>query len=481
MLTSAIQESLVALLLFDTDKKAKYAKLVAGMLRAKNYDPYYADFAEKAIEYITKYRKAPGEHAIDLLNTIVSRRQDSREIYKRIYKSIQQTSRGVNAEYVLAQASLFTRVQRVKAASQKAVQSLQGEVDEQKITEAESALLAITRSDITLFQQGTRLDEAMRKGVPPRSDGDFFPTGIGPIDETDLMPARKRMWILMSLSGMGKSWYVTHQAIQNLRHHTSTLLITTEMPETQVVERCMQTLLSLTKRKEQVSYSKFQKAGDEITGIKHMELNARPALRDENIGTLLTRKAKNVSSKPPLIVKEFPSGTLTIPKLKAYMEGLEHWVNFIPDMLIVDYPDLMDFDPKFERQEIDKIYVDLRGIAIERNMAVVAPTQANRAGEGAPKLTKKHVGLSYGKYKTADVFVTYNQTEPEAELGLARLEMEKGRGDRDKFTVMISQAYSIGQFCMDAVRMPKRSYWSLVKDETGEDVQAVAERAGVEL
>jgi hypothetical protein len=56
------------------------------------------------------------------------------------------------------------------------------------------------------------------------------------------------------------------------------------------------------------------------------------------------------------------------------------------------------------------------------------------------------------------VVLTYSQTPAENKLGLARLHVAAGRNDRDKFTIVISQAYNTGQFVVDSSLM-RGTYW----------------------
>ena len=88
-------------------------------------------------------------------------------------------------------------------------------------------------------------------------------------------------------------------------------------------------------------------------------------------------------------------------------------------------------------------------------------------GEGARVLGGRHVAGDFSILGTADVYITYNQTDEEHELGLARLYVQKGRTDQDRFTLLISQCYPIGQFCMESTLMHNSSaYWAQVKEES---------------
>jgi len=64
--------------------------------------------------------------------------------------------------------------------------------------------------------------------------------------------------------------------------------------------------------------------------------------------------------------------------------------------------------------------------------------------------------------------ISYNQTQDEHDLSLARLFVIKGRTEQDKFEVLISQAYGLGQFVIDSVGKIS-SYWNQMQAQGGDD------------
>ena len=81
-LSSGIQEALVAILLFDSVG----AKVAAGLVPHAAYDAHFRDLAHDAIEYLEKYGKPAGEHAIDLVESLKARHPSDAGIYDRIYE-----------------------------------------------------------------------------------------------------------------------------------------------------------------------------------------------------------------------------------------------------------------------------------------------------------------------------------------------------------------------------------------------------------
>lgn len=245
------------------------------------------------------------------------------------------------------------------------------------------------------------------------------------------------------------------------------LVVSLEMSEDRYSQRVLQSMFSISKRNATVRVPIFDKDDHgNLETIQYEEVE-RMTLGDPNIREYLQRNiTRRLARRPPLIIKSFPTGKLTVSMLNAYLDGLDRFHKITPDMIMIDYPDLMKMDAKNLRLEIGQTIADLRGVGVERNAAVVVPSQGNRDSETAKWVTGSMAAEDISKLATADTVVTYSQTPGEKRLGLARLLCEKNRNDEDKFQVLISQAYQMGQFCLDSVLM-NSEYWGLV--EGGEE------------
>ena len=152
-------------------------------------------------------------------------------------------------------------------------------------------------------------------------------------------------------------------------------------------------------------------------------------------------------------MKHFPTGTLTLGMLNAYLDMLAQVENFKPDMILLDYMTLMHLDIRDQRVSISQLGRLLRGMGDIRNCAMVTVLQANRLAVGKKWITSANVAEDWSLPGTADVFLTYNQTAFEQGLHVARIFVDKARNAQAKWSAFITQAYEIGQFCLDSVYM----------------------------
>lgn len=461
-LTAAIQEALLALLYFDKNN----APTTAALVDPKLYDPFFSELAEAGATYLTEYGKPPGEHAIDVIQSLCARAPRNAEFYNRIHQSMVATRDGLNHEYVLKSAAAFMRYQKLKRGLSSAITSLERETEE-GLVEAERTLSGALKQNFDLFDPGTFLSDAER-GLRFLDTElvEAFPTGIPALDERNFGPSRKRLNLFVAPYGKGKSWWLINLAKHALLTGRRVLYVTLELSEEEVCQRIFQSMFSMTKRKEAVSVQRFER--DELgrfTALRTTDLKDRPSLKDKNVREFLTAKQRPLKHRAPLLVRQFPH--LSVDELGGFLDVLEGRCRFLPDLVIVDYVTLLTTNVNNYRLSIGENAKNLRALGIERNVAMASAAQANRSAASSRWTTGEHTAEDISLLATADVGLTYSQTKAEEELGLARVYVAKGRADKDRFGVLISQAYSIGQFAIDTVGYVS-AYWASIEEQHGD-------------
>jgi replicative DNA helicase len=141
--------------------------------------------------------------------------------------------------------------------------------------------------------------------------------------------------------------------------------------------------------------------------------------------------------------------------LRAYLDALESVHGFIPDMIILDYVGIMKTDEKNPRTSLGRMFEEFRAICVERNAAGVTAHQVSKMGADAQLVKATHVAEDWSLIMTADQAITYSQTPEEEKVGLARLFVAKARTEEDKFGVVITQSYKLGQFALSSAPLDK--------------------------
>jgi hypothetical protein len=129
----------------------------------------------------------------------------------------------------------------------------------------------------------------------------------------------------------------------------------------------------------------------------------------------------------------------------------------------------MRIDMNNFRLALGALLEDLRGLGVERNMAVATVAQSHRVGKGqVGKIDTSDIGEDFSQTQTLDVGLVYRQTKMEAKLGLARIYVDDARDVSSGWEVLIAQNYSMGQFCVDSIRM-RDNYMDLISKKAGLD------------
>ena len=456
LLTGAVQEGLLCLLAFDPES----GSIVRSLVPPRLFDHYYREVSLACSDYWSKYGTAPGDHLMDLITDICRDHKEDAKIYQRLLKSMTNSRSGLNKDYLLDKARGFVRRQRLRDGIVRAADLLQQDRED----EAVEVIIASTEIMDDLFNPGIDLSDAKQVLEALANVREPFPTGIKELDDAYLGPARKELWLISAAKKKGKSWCLIQLGKQAaFVHHMNVVHITLELSEQIVTQRYLQSMFSMS-RHAASEYSRMDFVKDELGRVKSLEkvsIGRRPSFEDETVERDIADRVTQILSRMSLMVKEFPDGFLTIQHLEAYLDFLEAKKKFIPDLLIVDYAAKMRVPLEEYRLGLGRLVGDLRGLAVKRNMAVATANQLNREGARAKTAKSTHIAEDWSIPGTIDVGIYYSQTDAEKGLGLARLTVNEARNEADGMTVLISQNYALGQFCLASARMDKR-YWGMI-------------------
>lgn len=460
-----LQENLLVLLTFDTER----FKVVRGSVEPQMFGGFYKEIVVRVYDYIDEFKKPPGEHIADLLeDKLTSKNKREVGTYKDIIENIYTAKDSVNAEYVISQLESFVKRQSLRSIAVDLAKALQKDTED-SLEQAEQLIQSANSVSLKVFDAGLRMSNIDLALGFLNSQTASFPLGIPEFDRRGFGPTRKEMLLYIADTKTGKTWFVIQLAKLALMQNLKVLHVTLEMSEEKVSQRYVQTFFAMAKRSEKFITRRFKKDKRGNLDIVEKEVMPKLSLDDAKVEAKLRRRMEKWKNRilDNIIIKQFPTGKLTVHELEAYMDNLEITEKFSPDLLIVDYPDLMNLKVGGSgqyRHALAEVYKNLRGVAVARNTALAVPTQANRAGATAKTVGRTNVSEAYSKIADADAVLTYSQTEMEKTLGLARLSVIAGRNDEDNISVVISQNYGMGQYVVDSVMM-NNDYWKLIDTE----------------
>tara|TARA_Y100000310_G_C20688381_1_gene820601 strand:- start:204 stop:1505 length:1302 start_codon:yes stop_codon:yes gene_type:complete len=230
----------------------------------------------------------------------------------------------------------------------------------------------------------------------------------------------KELAMVIAPPGVGKSLWLVNQSVQSMIEGRKVLYISMEMSEDKIAQRF-----------------------DSI-----MTLIPQAHLKDPSAQLKVSERLSIFRNNFPgsqLVIKEFPTGTATTNTLRALLVQLRSYEEFVPDVIVVDYLELMRPTRENQHEYVaqQRIAEELRGVAMENNVLVWTATQTNRMGRTVKIITDAELGDSYGKIRTCDFAISLNQSEQEFDEGAMRAYVVKSRNGRPRFTVPMKVDYNI--------------------------------------
>lgn len=459
-LTRSLMENLITILCFDD----KNGRMVANLIDVNLCEGEYRVVAERAVDYWGRYGKAPKDHTADLFADIMEDKGNRKApVYRRILTDMLQLSEGMNDKYVMDQLRDFTRLQSMKDGILKAAEQLNAQ-QHLAIGDVETMLHELLEARDVQYDPGISMFDITKLIDFLDLQTGEFTTGIKLLDDGNVVPYRGALTTFVAPSGKGKSWWLVHIGKHALLQRKKVLHITLEMAEEQVLQRYVQSIFNVAKRQSKVETAYLDIKDDEVMGVDFRTVRPRFNFRDYDTRMELgTAVMHNPARWNNLRIKRWPPQVLTPQLLEAYLDTLELQENFIPDMVIVDYIGLMKYDYKYQRQQMGLNTQLLRGIGVKRNMSMNTAHQSSREGANSAMVRGTHIAEDWSIIGTSDAVITYSCTDAEFDIGLARLWVEKARGDKDRFGAIITQQYATGQFAVSSARYRAREYRRIVE------------------
>jgi hypothetical protein len=157
-----------------------------------------------------------------------------------------------------------------------------------------------------------------------------------------------------------------------------------------------------------------------------------------------------IDKKRKFKLSTHPNGSLTVDKIKQILERWEGQENFVPDMIVIDYADLLVTNKTKEfRHQQDTIWRELRSLNQEKNCLLVTATQADAKSYEKETLSLSNFSEDKRKYAHVTAMYGLNQDKDgrEKQIGVLRInELVKREGGFDTSSIVtVLQRLELGR------------------------------------
>jgi replicative DNA helicase len=382
--------------------------------------PSYARIFSAVRDYYEKYKKLPTDsNLVEFIKfTTIQDSKDDND-YEDDLKQINKMDSDVlnDAEFIMDVVEDFSRRSKMKEAIKKSVALLK----EDRIPEIETLVrdaLLVSRNVDTGQDYFEDVQKRISRLYEKKTENRFqtlFPS-VNANLEGGL--CAKELAMVVAPPGRGKSLYLVNQGAVSLMEGRNVLYISCEMSEDKIGNRFDSILTKLKNSK-----------------LKEIETQ-----------NMLTHRLQVVKGRTQgkLIIKEFPTGSATVNTVRAYINQLNLHKNFKPDVIIVDYLELLRPNRSIEAEYAaqQRIAEELRGLAVEFKCLLWTASQTNRQATKVNIITDAELGDSYGKIRPADWVISLNQTQEEYDKGQMRVYVIKARDSKQNYIVPATIDYS---------------------------------------
>lgn len=217
--------------------------------------------------------------------------------------------------------------------------------------------------------------------------------------------------IVVAPSGAGKSWVLSSLGASAAKDGKTVIHYTLELNK-----------IYTSKRYDSI-FSKFQNA--ELEPNKDKVKKIVEALKGN------------------IVVQDYPSKGASLNTIRGHLDRCV--ANGIhPDLIIVDYADLLKGHHKELRGELSQIYMGLRELSSEYNCPVWTASQSNRSSIDEEVIQANRIAEDYSKIATGDFILSLSRRTEDKTSGIANMHIIKNRLGPDGMTFPCRFNASIG-------------------------------------
>lgn len=252
----------------------------------------------------------------------------------------------------------------------------------------------------------------------------------------------------------GKTWTLMSFAVTPALQGLNALFYSLEMSKRAMTRRFWQYLSGCSRYGEECAWPRFEDNGDGTFSVVDRKVKTQRVDTSATAIEDVQRAVNGLSRGGRLVLRNRPTKYFTLEMLEAELKEMEAFDRFVPDVIVIDYADIMAMPRGNEKRiQLDDLWLGLRGVAQSHHCLVVTASQTGRQTlTGDQETTEADLAECNGKTGHVTHLAILNQTKEERERGLLRVSApltRDGRVTNDQ--VVCAECLAIGR-CFTATK-----------------------------
>jgi len=453
IISQHLQNCFTYLAITDTD----FLRIAHDSIKPKYFSSEITeDIVKLCFNYYIQFKEAPENHLHDeLVRFLSDKDEDKKGQYLSFLENIQKMD-VPNKEYVISRVNKFIQAREFETATIKFVKL----IEKGEFEEGRELMQHALRTGIVKEEVGIKYFEETIPSYYGEEGGRstiLVPTGFKVIDRAIQGLRRKELVCLFAGYKVGKTWGGVHIGTMGLMKGRNILHISHEASAEEIDMRYDMNIGSLVSEthKADITFTDYTEGGQPEDSYVVERDTVYNIKKIHQIRRRIQRFGGN------LIIKKYPMGSCTIGEMERYLDYLETYEGFIPDVLINDYVEKMKMPLSENTQRRDRInqaYIEHKRIADERNILVVTASQIK--GQSLEKKIvsqRESAAEDMRKLGNVDIGLLLSQTRIQEQSNRMQVYVLVNRSSKMSFGCVVSKNLTVGQLVLDCWPMHQSS------------------------
>jgi replicative DNA helicase len=463
---------------------------------------YIRRICDWAVDYYRSYNESPKSKIQDIFDLERDTLDESQttlinSLLTKLSKDYIEESQTINDKYIFDKVLTYFKSRELEITAT----NIKKLIELNRVEEAEEEIARYKQVAKLTSGWVNPLDDKHIYDVFDEDTSDHVLTMPGALGE--MLGPLERSWFVAVLGTFkkGKSWYLQEFAIQALSNRLKVAFVSLEMKGKNFQERlykritafgtsptnvflyptfdCYKNQVGSCTKSEKTKTDPLIEEGEEIPSFSP-SINYKPCVACRGTSSFVTSTWYEQLKRPEftfkntsksirefrrmygnnLRIKVYPKFTANVKDFKRDLDLLEQTEDFIPDIIIIDYADILKPEnPKSEgRQALDETWKTLGGLAAERHCLLITASQGTRKAIDKRQLSQDDIAEWIGKLAHVDVFFGINQTDEEKEMKVLRVNLLAHRHKEfdESVNCWVLQQLELGQSLLDVESVKRR-------------------------